>query len=402
MKLTTPNSSGIYLYAIIPTGEEIIFDVPGAGTDHDEVYTIPYSNSTVAPSSQTKPGMDGTDGQALAAVVSASPLPDYRGLKRNEAAHYLVAHQRVVEAVMRDFPLLPVKFGTVLADETHVRRLLMQGKCLFSSALGKYAGQVQMEVVVLWNVQPVFQEIAQEEPTLVLKAQIGTRPAGETLAQRIALGQLVQASLERRRVALQEEILPPLREIALDVVTNPLMDDSMVANVALLVDRAGRQALERRLEELDAAFAQGERQTPGNTPLTFRCVGPLPPYSFATVEAQVLPFEVVDAARRGLGLGETATSDEIRLAYRHIAGQLHPDHNPNLPDAEARMAEITRAYQLLASYAESQPLFGAEKQKSREAGEHPNSLIPQPPCTFSREAVEQTLLITVRRQELIA
>lgn len=385
--MAVPNSCGIYLYAIIPTGEEIIFDVPGAGTDHEEVYTIPYSNSTATPSSRVEPGMVRTHGQALAAVVSASSLPDYRGLKRNEAAHYLVAHQRIVEAVMQDFPLLPVKFGTILADETRVRRLLAQGKSLFRSALDKYAGQVQMEVVVLWNVQPVFQEIAQEEPVVQLKTQIGTRPAEETMRERVALGQLVQASLERRRAALREEILPSLREIALDVAMNPLMDDSMVANVALLVDEPGRQALERRLEELDAAFARGERQTPGNTPLTFRCVGPLPPYSFAAVDVQSIPFEAVDAARRCLGLGEVATPDEIKRAYHHLAGQLHPDHNPNFPEAETRMAEITRAYQLLVAYAGGQGGWGGGQ-------ESPHT----PTCSFDREAVEQILLVAVRRQ----
>jgi DnaJ-domain-containing protein 1 len=378
--MASPNSSGIYLYAIIPTGKEIIFDVAGVGSDHDEVYTIPYSNPTAAPSSRTEPVMGGTDEQPLAALVSASPLLDYRGLKRNEAAHYLVAHQRIVEAVMQDYPLLPVKFGTVLTDETQVHRLLEQGKAIFRSALVQYADKVQMEVVVLWNVQQVFQEIAQEEPVVQLKAQIGTRPAEETLAERIAFGQLVKASLEQRRAALSEEISPALREIALSVAVNPLMDDSMVANVALLVDEAGRRALECRLEELDTAFVRGERKAPGNAPLTFRCVGPLPPYSFATVEVQALLYEVVDAARRHLDLGETATADDIKRAYRRLASQLHPDRNPNLPEVEARMTELTRAYQLLTAYAESQ----------------------SHPCTYSREAVEQTLLIAIRRQEIMA
>jgi len=380
--MAAPNSSGIYLYAIIPTGKEIIFDVPGVGMDHDEVYTIPYSNSTATPLSRAQPGMGRTDEQPLAAVVSASPLPDYRGLKRNEAAHYLVAHQLIVEAVMQDFPLLPVKFGTVLADETQVRRLLTQGKSLFRSTLNKYTGQVQMEVVVLWNVQQVFQEIAQEEPILQFKAQIENRPAEEAIRERVTLGQLVQASLERRRAALREQLLPALREIALDAVANPLMDDSMVANVALLVDAAGRQSLDSRLEALDGEYTRGGRKTPGNTPLNFRCVGPLPPYSFATVEVQALPYEVVDAARRYLGLGETTTPDEIKRAYHHLASQMHPDRNPNLPEAEARMTELARAYQLLTAYTDAHA--------------------PQHPCTYSREAVEQTLLIAIRRQEIMA
>jgi len=187
----------------------------------------------------------------------------------------------------------------------------------------------------------------------------------------VAVGQLVQARLERRRAALRERLLPSLREAALDLVINPLMDDSMVANVALLVDAAGREALDRQLALLDQEF---EEQ------LLFRCVGPLPPHSFATVEVQVPSFAAVDEARRRLGLGERVTPGEIKRAYYQLAGQWHPDHNPGDPEAEARMAELTRAYDLLCAYATSRDQQAA--------------------CCFDRQTVEQTLLIAIRRQEV--
>jgi hypothetical protein len=366
--MVTPNSTRIYLYAIIPAGDEIIFDVAGAGSDNDDVYTIPHGG--------------------LAALVSASPLPDYRGLKRNEAAVYLVAHQRVIEAVMQDFSLLPVKFGTVLTDEAQVRRLLAQGEALFRSALERFSGQVQMEVVVLRNLQQVFQEISQEAQIADLRTQIAGRPPEETAAERIAIGQMVQASLEQRRTALRDLLLPSLQEVALDVVVNPLMDDSMVTNVALLVDKASRGALDQRLKSLDEEF-EGR--------LLFRCVGPLPPYSFATVEVQVPSFKAIDEARRCLGLEETVPPGEIRQAYRWLASQLHPDLNPDDPQAEARMAELTKACELLMAYAENM-------QRGRGAEEHKRATLPSnslaPRLDFSRQAVERTLLIAIRRQEI--
>lgn len=374
--MVTPNSTGIYLYAIIPAGDEIIFDVTGAGSDNDDVYTIPHR------------GTSADSGQALAALVSASPLPDYRGLKRNEAAVYLVAHQRVVEAVMQDFSLLPVKFGTVLTDEAQVRRLLTQGEALFRSALERFSGQVQMEVVALWNLQQVFQEISQEAQIADLRAQIAGRPPEETTAERIAIGQMVQASLEQRRAALQDHLIPPLREVAADLIVNPPMDDSMVTNVALLVDKASRGALDQRLRSLDEEF-EGR--------LHFRCVGPLPPYSFATVEVQVPSFKAIDEARRCLGLEETVPPGEIRQAYRWLASQLHPDLNPDDPQAEARMAELTKACELLMAYAENM-------QRGRGAEEHKRATLPSnslaPRLDFSRQAVERTLLIAIRRQEI--
>jgi len=394
--MVTSGSFGIYLYGIIPTGEQITFDVAGADADHDEVYSIPLdSHSTTLQQAQGD-----SSGQAIAAVVSASPLPDYRNLKRNDAARYLVAHQRVVETVMQDFPILPAKFGTVLANEPQVRRLLAQGQRPFREALEKFTDLVQMEVVVLWDLQKVFQEIGQETTIADLKAQIANRPVEETLSERITIGQLVQAALEQRRASLLKRLVPPLREVALDSVINPLMDDSMIANVALLVDKAGREALDRRLAALDQEFEGRFR---------FRCVGPLSPYSFASVEVQALSFEVVDQARRCLGLEETTTTTDIKQTYRRCASQLHPDHNPNTPDTEARMTELTQAYQLLTAYAESQTLLQAgehgggavEVHRSQRSKDHSSPLAPRPPCMFTRQAVEQTLLIAIQRQEVM-
>lgn len=55
-----------------------------------------------------------------------------------------------------------------------------------------------------------------------------------------------------------------------------------------------------------------------------------------------------------LGVARTATQDEIKLAYRALAKQLHPDKNPDDPQAEERFKEASEAYNVL---------FDAEKRK---------------------------------------
>ncbi|MBI3763964.1 MAG: GvpL/GvpF family gas vesicle protein [Chloroflexi bacterium] len=358
-----------YLYGIISTNDDLVFEIPGVDDSDGEVFNISR--------------------RGLAAVVSDAARADYNRMTRQEAVTRLVAHQRVIETVMRDLPILPVKFGTVLPDETRVYRLLAQGERLFRAALQRFAGHVQMEVVVLWNRQEVFQSIALEEPIAQRKAQLAGRPLQENMAEWVAFGQMVQASLERRRTALHNEVLPPLREIGQDAALNPLMDDGMVANVALLVDRAGRAALDRRLEELDKRF-EGRYH--------FRCVGPLPPYSFVTVEVAAPSFEAVDDARRRLGLGETVAPEEIKRAYRRLAVEQHPDRARGDPEAEARMTALTQAYRLLTAYAESrwQVADGKSPMADRPSAiGHRLSAI----CDFSREAAEGTLLIALRRQE---
>lgn len=377
-----------YLYAIIPTRESIIFDVTGLDRAHNngqdsQVYSIPFG--------------------VLAAVVSPSPRENFRGLNRDEAARYLVAHQRVVELLMQDFPVLPVKFGTVLPDESQVRQLLRLGEGLFQHALQRLEGRLQIEVVVLWNLQYVFQEIARETQIARFKAQIEGLPPEKTQAERVAIGQLVMASLERRRMQLRDFFLPAFSEIAPDLVVNPLMDDSMVINVALLLDEAGRLSLIQRLEALDAEFEGDQHRSLVSSPLNFRCVGPMPPYSFSTVEVQMPPFDQVDRARKLLGLAETVEPGEIKRAYHRLAGRLHPDHNPDNVQAEAEMAELSQAYELLSLFARCQS-FLWDCKDTRRIPANPKdpsaSNQARPAVQLNRPMVEKTMLIGIRRQEI--
>eukprot|EP00924_Labyrinthula_sp_SR-Ha-C_P009380 augustus_masked-scaffold_2-processed-gene-22.37-mRNA-1 protein AED:0.25 eAED:0.26 QI:0/-1/0/1/-1/1/1/0/376 len=50
-----------------------------------------------------------------------------------------------------------------------------------------------------------------------------------------------------------------------------------------------------------------------------------------------------------LGVGFTATSQEIRTAYRQLALKLHPDKNPNKPDAQENFQNLQLAYETLSN-----------------------------------------------------
>src|SRR5687768_3599461 len=57
-----------------------------------------------------------------------------------------------------------------------------------------------------------------------------------------------------------------------------------------------------------------------------------------------------------LGVGRSASADEIKTAYRKLARKFHPDLNPGDKAAEERFKELQEAYDVLSD-AENRKLY---------------------------------------------
>lgn len=88
---------------------------------------------------------------------------------------------------------------------------------------------------------------------------------------------------------------------------------------------------------------------------------------------------------RLLGLRTGATHEDIKVAYRKLARQLHPDLNPGDDRAKDRFIRITEAYQFLMGIVPAEP----EESEESKSAEPPKVTIK---VTHTPEAPELSLV----------
>jgi curved DNA-binding protein len=74
-----------------------------------------------------------------------------------------------------------------------------------------------------------------------------------------------------------------------------------------------------------------------------------------------------------LGVSRDADNKEIRKAFRRLARKVHPDVNPNDPEAEERFKELNEAYEVLSDPEKRQKYdqLGAEWKRYQQSGGRP-------------------------------
>lgn len=90
-----------------------------------------------------------------------------------------------------------------------------------------------------------------------------------------------------------------------------------------------------------------------------------------------------------LGIDESATSAEIKAAFKQKAIQYHPDKNPGQPEMEELFKEVNRAYQVLSNPYEKarydlQLKYGSVTQQYYEDIPKPSSPPPPPKRPYYR------------------
>jgi hypothetical protein len=320
---------GKYVFGILNSNIDIRLTIPKAflsdgGESPTAVYTIPH--------------------QDLSALVRDSNGAGSLPRSKETLARLLIGHQTVIERIMaQGATVIPMKLGTYAQDENEVKAILHKGYPLMKEIMKKIADKIEIDVVATWShFNSTVKDAGEEKEIKEFKERLLSRPRGATVDDRMKIGLMIKKALDEKRAGVSREILDRLQAVSEDARIHELMDDQMVMNAAFLIARAKHKDFEEKVEEINKSMQDK---------LNFRCVGPLPPYSYYTLETKKFHFEEIEWARKKLGLlNERATRGEIKNAHKAMAFSSHPDRNPHAPGMEKEFDEITQAYNLLCEY----------------------------------------------------
>jgi len=323
-------TKGIYIYGIVPNfyGTTHFQSLENSG-----VYAITFQNISAIVSDHENGQPDLTDRESL--------------------AHTLVHHQKTIEELMaKGFNMIiPMKLGTIAVSKEEVLNILAKGHDLIITTLTKIEYLTEIDLVVTWaDFSKVLENIAVMPEIRKMKEEM-QNDSGITLkADQYKIGMQIQEIIDQKNKSVELKILEKLSPYGADIRMHEVMNDEMVTNSAFLLNRSRREKFEQAIDQLDEEYKDS---------LNFKLVGPLPCYSFYTLEVKTLTSEEVEQSRKLLGLKEQATETEFKKAYLDKAKVFHPDNGYD-EDATGKFNTIRKAYHTLLDYA------AAVKQSSKD------------------------------------
>ena len=209
------NDKGKYIYGVINNGSHAGVSI--CSTSHG-VYTVPYKD--------------------VSAAVSDSEIVDYRKLPGDVAARRLIEHQVVMEKLMKEFTVIPVRLGTYVLSEDEVMQALTKGYHTFKEIFEKIEGRIELDIVATWaDLQAVIKEVSEEEEVRALKQALFNKKEGITVDDQMKAGMLIKSCLSKKTNECAHTIKESLEDLCRNVKEYTMPDDATIMNAAFFIDK---------------------------------------------------------------------------------------------------------------------------------------------------------------------
>ena len=338
-------TKGIYIYGIIPNiySAEMFRSLEKSG-----VYAMPFQNISAIVSDRESTTLDYSD--------------------RENLGYLLVHHQKTIEELMeKGFNMIiPMRLGTIVSSKDEVFKILINGHDLIIDTLNKIEHLTEIDLAVIWADFPAtIKEVAGHPDVVAMKEDILKKGDAISQIDQVKIGMLIEEKFKEKNTTVELDIMNSLSAFCTDIKMHEVMNDQMITNSAYLLNRNKKEKFEQALDRLDEEY---------KGMLNFKMVGPLPCYSFYTIEVKELNPEHVSQAKKELGLSETTSEAEIKRAYQEKAKEFHPDVNQGNGTVD-HFNRIKKAYQTLLEYLEAANFASKEHVVSLNKGKAIENLI---------------------------
>jgi gas vesicle protein GvpL/GvpF len=251
---TAPGEGGRYVYGIVQTKDHMNFGKIGIGGAGEPVYTVNYLD--------------------IAAVVSKTPVAIFDPTRENA-----LAHEHVIETVMKNHTIIPMSFGTVFRTDDDIREVLKGIYASLKDVLKQMSGKLEFGLKVNWDRDQIIEELKQhDEEIRRFHHEIIRKQLQSTYFARMQLGRMIDKALAERATQYVREIYEALRSVCVASRDNQPIGDKMIMNAAFLVDRSRESEFDSIVNKIAKKY--GKR-------LKFKYTGPWPPYNFVNIRLKL-------------------------------------------------------------------------------------------------------------------
>jgi Gas vesicle synthesis protein GvpL/GvpF len=246
-------AEGRYVYGVIHAAEPVVAR-SNLGAAGEEVYTVDYRD--------------------IAAVVSRTPLFIFDPTRDNA-----LAHEHVIETVMKTHTIIPMSFGTVFRTDEDVREVLRSTYPSLQSVLRQMTGKVEFGLKATWDRDCTIEELKREHDEIHRFHRELTRTRLQsTYFARMQLGRMIDKALAELAASYVRSIYQGLRGVSVASRENKPIGDKMILNAAFLVEGQREAEFEATVNRVAHSF--GDR-------LNFKYTGPWPPYNFINIHLKL-------------------------------------------------------------------------------------------------------------------
>jgi hypothetical protein len=210
--------------------------------------------------------------KGITAVVSNSPIINYEARRVN-----MITHEKVLEEMMKQFTVLPVRFSTISEhnNDKGVLSIIEKDYNKFDDLLNKMDGKKELGLKVLAHETAIYENIIEKyEEIRTLRGKLIGLPPDKTHYQRMKIGEMVAEALKKETENYKNLIVAALTPLTEDVKINPNYGEMMIINAAFLIKNSSEHTFDKVVNELDDKFGSF---------MTFKYVGTLPLYNFVNL-----------------------------------------------------------------------------------------------------------------------